>query len=152
VSDRGTGWVIAQFALIGACFLAALVPPDWPARARGVLTVLGAVLALAGVLVAVAAARALGRGLTPFPRPLPGASLVATGPYRVVRHPIYSGGLLFFLGWSLYAGPAALVVTLALAVLWAGKTAVEERHLRSAHPSYAAYAEHVRFRLVPGVW
>ncbi len=152
MSDRGAGWVLAQFLLIGVCLLAVLVPPDWPASVRGLLAVLGAILALAGLIVAIAAARALGRGLSPFPRPVQGAPLSASGPYRVVRHPIYSGGLLFFVGWSLFAGPVALVVTAALAVLWAAKSTVEERHLRAVHPSYAAYAERVRFRLVPGVW
>jgi protein-S-isoprenylcysteine O-methyltransferase Ste14 len=152
VSGRGTGWVAAQFVLMGVCVLAVVVPPDWPARIRGVLTALGAALAVCGLLVAVAAARALGRGFTPFPRPVAGAPLAATGPYGVVRHPIYSGGLLFFAGWSLFAGPAALVVTAALALLWAGKVAVEERYLRASHPGYGAYAERVRFRLVPGVW
>jgi protein-S-isoprenylcysteine O-methyltransferase Ste14 len=152
VSGRGTGWVAAQVVLIVVCLLAVVVPPDWPARVRGALTALGAALAVCGLLVAVAAARALGRALTPFPRPVAGAPLAATGPYGVVRHPIYSGGLLFFAGWSLFAGPAALVVTAALALLWTGKIAVEERYLRASHPGYAAYAERVRFRLVPGVW
>jgi protein-S-isoprenylcysteine O-methyltransferase Ste14 len=65
---------------------------------------------------------------------------------------MYAGGLLFFLGWSLFAGPVALVVTGALAVLWAGKTAVEERHLRTAYPAYDQYAARVRFRLVPWIY
>lgn len=152
MSDRGTGWVVAQFLLIAVCLGTVLLPFDWPARARTALAVAGGLLALAGLAVALAAARALGSGLTPFPRPVAGAPLAESGPYRVVRHPIYTGGLLFFLGWSLFAGPAALVPTGMLAVLWAGKTALEERHLRVAHPGYAAYASRVRFRLVPRVY
>ena len=152
MSDRGTGWVVAQFVLMALCLAAVAVPPDWPSAARTTLAVIGGLLALAGLVVAAAAARALGRGLTPFPRPVDGASLALAGPYRVVRHPIYAGGLLFFLGWSLFAGPVALVLTAALTVLWAGKTAVEERHLHAAHPGYAAYAARVRFRLVPGIY
>lgn len=152
MSDRGTGWVVAQFALIALCLGAVLVPPDWPSGARTTLAVAGGLVALAGLLVAIAAARTLGRGLTPFPRPVEGAPLAAAGPYRVVRHPIYAGGLLFFVGWSLFAGPVALALTGALALLWAGKTAVEERHLRAAYPGYEAYASRVRFRLVPGVY
>ena len=53
-----------------------------------------AVLAAAGVAVCVAAGRVLGRGLTPFPRPVEGAPLADTGPYGVVRHPFYAGALL----------------------------------------------------------
>ena len=152
MSGRGGGWVVAQFALIALIVVAVVIPPDWPSGARGRLSAAGAVLALAGAVVAVWASRALGRGLTPFPRPVEGSPLVETGPYRVVRHPVYSGGLLFFGGWSLYAGPTALVLTAALGVLWAAKTAVEERFLREAHPRYADYAARVPRRLVPGVY
>ena len=152
MSDRGTGWVVAQFALMALCLTAVVVPPDWPSAARTTLSVVGGLLALAGLVVAAVAARALGRSLTPFPRPVAGAPLSYAGAYRVVRHPMYAGGLLFFLGWSLFAGPVALVLTGALAVLWAGKTAVEERHLRTAYPAYDAYAARVRFRLVPWVY
>lgn len=152
MSGRGGGWVVAQFALIAVIVVAVAIPPDWPSAARGALSAVGALLALAGAAVAVAASRALGRGLTPFPKPATGAALVERGPYRVVRHPVYAGGILFFVGWSLYAGPVALALTGALAVLWAGKTAVEERYLRNAYPGYADYATRVRSRLVPGVY
>ena len=74
------------------------------------------------------------------------------GPFAHVRHPIYAGGLLFFVGWSLFAGPLALVLTAALGVLWALKARVEERHLLSRYPGYAAYAARVRSRLVPGIY
>ena len=152
MSGRGGGWVVAQFALIALVMVAVVIPPDWPDAARGVLSIVGAVLALAGAAIAVAASRALGRGLTPFPRPAEGAALVERGPYGVVRHPVYAGGILFFAGWSLYAGPVALALTVVLAVLWAGKTAVEERYLRDAYPGYADYASRVRSRLAPGVY
>ena len=152
MSRRGTGWVVAQFALIAVCLVAVVIPPDWPSSVRTTLAVVGGLTALAGLVVAVAAARALGRGLTPFPRPIEGAPLAESRPYGGVRHPMYSGGLLFFLGWSLFAGPVSLALTALLAVLWAGKTAVEERYLRETHPGYAGYASRVRFRLVPGVY
>ena len=57
---------------------------------------------------------------------------------------MYSGGILFFGGWSLYAGPVALILTAALVVLWVGKTAVEERHLRDVYPAYAEYETRVQ--------
>jgi protein-S-isoprenylcysteine O-methyltransferase Ste14 len=152
VSGRGGGWVVAQFALMALCFLAVVVPPDWPARIRTVLSAAGAVVALCGVAFAVWASRALGRALTPFPRPVEGAPLVASGPYGIVRHPFYAGGLLFFTGWSLFAGPVALALTCALGVLWACKAAVEKRYLAAVHPGFAAYAARVSRRLVPGVY
>ena len=152
MSGRGGGWVVAQFALMGAALVAIVIPPDWPSGARTALAVAGVVLLVAGAALAVAAGRSLGRAMTPYPRPLEGAQLVETGVYGVVRHPVYTGGLLFFVGWSLIAGPVALAFTLALAALWAGKIAVEERHLRAAHPGYEDYTRRVTRRLVPGVY
>ena len=152
MSSRGTGWVVAQFVLIGLCFLAVLVPPEWPDSARSALTAVGAVVALGGAAFATWAGRTLGPGLTPFPQPPAGAPLVDAGPYGIVRHPFYTGALVFFVGWSLFAGPVALAVTVLLAALWAGKAAVEERHLRQAHSGYASYAARVRWRLLPAVY
>lgn len=151
-AGRGTGWVVAQFALIGVVALAAILTPTWPGGPRLVLRLAGAVVALAGGALAVAAARELGPALTPFPRPSHRGTLVDTGPFRVVRHPIYTGGLLFCLGVSLATGPATLVATGALAVLWAGKIRVEEAHLAGRFPAYAAYQARVPARLVPGVY
>ena len=107
---------------------------------------------MAGGALAVWAGRTLGRAMTAYPKPVDGAPLVESGPYGVVRHPIYSGALLFFLGWSLFAGPVALGLTVLLAVLWAGKVSVEEAHLRRAHPEYDAYAARVPSRLIPAVY
>jgi protein-S-isoprenylcysteine O-methyltransferase Ste14 len=152
VNGRGGGWVAAQFVVITLCLVAVLIPPDWPARIRGALTAIGAVLAVGGLAIAVWASRVLGPALTPFPQPAKGATLVASGPYAVVRHPVYAGGLLFFVGWSLYAGPVALALTGVLAVLWARKTVAEERRLAMAYPEYAAYAARVRRRLVPLIY
>jgi protein-S-isoprenylcysteine O-methyltransferase Ste14 len=151
--SRGTGWVVAQFVLLAAVLAAALVPPGWPDGARTALAVTGALVAAGGAALAVWSARALGPSLTPFPRPARSAPLVEAGPYRVVRHPIYAGGIVFCVGWSLFAGPMALVLTGCLAVLWALKARVEESHLDERHaPGYADYARRVRWRLLPGVF
>jgi protein-S-isoprenylcysteine O-methyltransferase Ste14 len=131
---------------------ALLVGPRWPDGARVALGVVGGALVLAGAALAVWAGRALGRSLTPFPRPPAAAELVETGPFAFVRHPIYAGGLLFFGGWSLLGGPLALALTGLLALLWAGKSTVEERYLLGRFPGYAAYAARVRSRLVPGMF
>jgi protein-S-isoprenylcysteine O-methyltransferase Ste14 len=152
VADRGAGWVVAQFALMALILAAAVVPPDWPDDARRPLTALGALAAVAGAGLAVWAGRALGRSFTPFPRPAADGALVESGPFRYVRHPVYSGGLVFLVGWSLYAGPVSLALTAALAVLWALKARVEERHLAQRYPGYATYAGRVRARLVPRIY
>jgi protein-S-isoprenylcysteine O-methyltransferase Ste14 len=147
-SGRGLGWVVTQFVLIAAVILAGFVPPDWPDSVQPTLAVVGTVLAIAGGGFAVWAARTLGRSLTPFPKPVP-AGLATTGPFRIVRHPIYTGGIAFFVGYSLWATIPALVLAIALALLWAGKVRVEERHLHETYEQYGDYAQGVRWRIVP---
>ena len=148
MSGRGEGWVIAQFAVMGAILVAGFAPPSWPESVDPALAVLGAVLALGGGAFAVWAGRTLGKSLTPFPKPVE-AGLVTTGPFRIVRHPIYTGGLLFFTGYSLFASVPALVLTAGLGILWAGKIRVEERLLAEVYDGYAAYCRSVPRRLLP---
>jgi protein-S-isoprenylcysteine O-methyltransferase Ste14 len=150
--QRGAGWVWGQFVVIAAVVAFRLVPPHWPEDAHGVLSWVGAVLAVAGAAVALWASRLLGRSFTPYPRPRADGELVETGPYCVVRHPVYSGGLLFFVGYSLYASVPALAATAVLGVVWAFKARVEERLLRERYDGYDAYAARVRARLVPFVF
>jgi protein-S-isoprenylcysteine O-methyltransferase Ste14 len=149
---RGGGWVVIQFAILAAVVVAGLVGPGWPNAVARPLAIAGAALALAGGILAVVAARALGGGLTPFPRPNHGARIVERGPYRVVRHPIYAAGGLFLVGFSVVFSPTALVLTAVLLVVWGFKARVEERFLLEALPSYAGYMERTRYRLVPFVY
>jgi protein-S-isoprenylcysteine O-methyltransferase Ste14 len=151
VAGRGAGWVATQFGLMAAIIAAGFFPPEWPAGARTVLTGTGAVLAAAGIAFAVWAARSLGSSLTPFPKPL-GTGLVTSGPFAIVRHPIYLGGLAFFAGYALFASVPALILTAVLGLLWVGKMRVEERLLTAAYDGYAAYCVQVRRRLIPFVY
>jgi protein-S-isoprenylcysteine O-methyltransferase Ste14 len=150
LGERGGGWVVLQFALMAAILGAGVLGPGWPGG--WLLVVLGILVALVGAAVAISAGRAHGGKLTPFPRPNPGATLVETGPYRVVRHPIYSGGTLVFGGISLALSPAALAVTVVLVIVWALKAEVEEQFLQAASAAYAAYCRRTRYRLIPFVY
>ncbi len=100
-AGRGSRWVVTQFALMAAIIVAGFLPPAWPDGAQDPLRAIGAVLAVAGLAFAVWAARSLGSALTPFPKPL-GTGLVTRGPFAIVRHPIYTGGLAFFAGYALF--------------------------------------------------
>ena len=82
-----------------------------------------------------------------------GQRVVTTGPYRYVRHPLYSGSLLFVAGTSLLLGSWwGLLAALGLAALLAIRIGIEEKALRAGLAGYDAYAERVRYRLVPFVW
>lgn len=124
----------------------------WPDRDSTWRSVLGALLFLAGTLVVIFATRSLGSSMTPFPHPARAGHLVDDGPYALVRHPVYSGGILVFGGISLALSPWALAGTAVLAVLWGLKARVEERFLAATYPRYADYTAQVRFRLVPFVY
>ena len=152
LGTRGGGWVALQFALLAAILVLGVVGPGWPDGARWWLKGAGAALVFAGALVIVKAARALGSGLTPFPKPADAGELVEDGPFAVVRHPVYSGGILFATGISLALSPWALVATAVLTVVWALKARVEERYLLARYPAYAEYQLRTRYRLVPFVY
>ena len=147
--ERGGGWVWLQFAVMAALVGFGFLPPEWPDGAQRILSVVGFVLVVVGAGIAVWASRLLGRGFTPYPRPLASCELIDHGPYRIVRHPVYSAGLVVFTGYSLYTGVLALVATGVLGVVWALKARVEERLLRERYAGYSDYASDVRFRLIP---
>ena len=149
---RGGGWVALQFGLMAVILVLGVAGPGWPDSARWWLKGAGALVALGGGVVIASAGRALGSGLTPFPRPLEAGELVEKGPYGVVRHPIYSGGALFLAGISLALSWWALVGTAVLTVVWALKARVEERFLSARYPAYAEYCERTRYRLCPFVY
>ncbi len=82
-----------------------------------------------------------------------GQRLVATGPYRHVRHPMYAGALLLLVATPPALGSlAALPLVAALAGVLVVRIADEERLLSAELPGYGAYRRQVRFRLVPHVW
>lgn len=79
--------------------------------------------------------------------------VISTGPYAVVRHPMYAGALLMLLGtpvalgswWGLLAWPP-----MTGAIVW--RLLDEEKMLRKQLAGYAEYAAKVRWRLVPGIF
>ena len=79
--------------------------------------------------------------------------VVSTGVYAVVRHPMYLGAILMFLGGPLLVGAAtALAIGVALSLLLAGRIVGEEKLLAVELPGYDEYRRRVRHRLVPFVW
>lgn len=82
-----------------------------------------------------------------------GHRVVSTGPYAWVRHPMYSGTVLFFVGAPLLLGSWwGVAMSPLFVLLFAIRVRIEERALVAGLPDYADYARRVRYRLVPGLW
>lgn len=115
------------------------------------LQLIGVLLIATGWGLAVWARTVLGRNWG-----MPGSThdsptLVTRGPYRVVRHPIYSGLMLAYLGSALALNLLGIVVLFALGATFVVSARQEERTLTDAFPAdYPAYARRTRM-LVPFV-
>jgi protein-S-isoprenylcysteine O-methyltransferase Ste14 len=82
-----------------------------------------------------------------------GQTVISTGPYRYVRHPMYFGALFFFIGTSLLLGSWwGLAFALAIIGLLCIRIPIEEKALRAGLQGYDDYAARVRYRLIPLVW
>ncbi len=82
-----------------------------------------------------------------------GQTVVSTGPYRYVRHPMYGTVIIFIVGTTLLLGSwYGLLLGLILVVLIAFRAVLEERVLRAELSGYDAYMAQVKYRLIPYVW
>ena len=133
-----------QFVLIGVIvFTGTLLPPGW--SLRGILVV-GGVIGLWALYV-------MGlRQVKVFPEVAGQAKLILLGPYRWIRHTMYTSVLLVTMAWTL-GNPLPYRI-----MLWAGllitlliKLQYEERLLMERFPEYVAYRRQTK-RLIPFVW
>lgn len=80
-------------------------------------------------------------------------TVVASGPYRFVRHPMYVGLIFLNASLALILGSMwALVIALSITVLVLWRTAREDQTLRLELPGYEEYTSITRYRLMPGIW
>lgn len=113
---------------------------------------LGAILTSAGILFIAWARIHLGRNWSGVAAVKVDHELITSGPYRWVRHPIYSGLALAFIGTAIADGQWRGVLAVALALIaFAQRIVVEERFMRERFGSvYDTYAQRVR-ALIPGI-
>ena len=82
-----------------------------------------------------------------------GHRVVATGPYRFIRHPGYAGTLwVYLLMPILFDSLWAFIPALLLFGVVILRTSLEDRTLQAELPGYAEYAQKTRYRLFPGIW
>jgi protein-S-isoprenylcysteine O-methyltransferase Ste14 len=153
--ERGEWYVVVQlllFALVifGPRRLEAW--PPWTPVWAAIGSIAGGVLFIVGALLLLAGGAGLGRSLSALPHPKDDATFRGDGAFRIVRHPMYSGGVLMALGWGLFAHAWLTIgYAILLFVFVDLKARREERWLRIKFPEYADYQKRVR-RLVPFIY
>lgn len=149
-----------QKALIGIAFAGAIALVvvsaldhrfGW-SSAPGWISVLGNVLVALGLMIDLRVFRENSYGASTI-RTMEGQRVISSGPYALVRHPMYSGVLVLAAGTPLALGSwwGLLFLLLHLPVLML-RILDEERMLAAELDGYAAYMRRVRCRLVPGLW
>ena len=82
-----------------------------------------------------------------------GHEVVTSGPYQYVRHPMYVGVMIIWFSVPLALGSLwALIPGAVMATIFVVRTHLEDRMLHEELEGYVAYAQRVRYRLVPGIW
>ena len=116
------------------------------------LSVLGNVLVAAGLMIDLLVFRENSYGASTIEK-MEGQKVISTGPYALVRHPMYVGVLVMVIGVPLALGSlwglAFLLLNVPILVL---RILDEEAMLRQELDGYADYMRSVRYRLVPGLW
>jgi protein-S-isoprenylcysteine O-methyltransferase Ste14 len=118
-----------------------------------VVTLVGSVLTLLGIAGTFVCRAYLGKYWTADAAIIDGQRVVDTGPYAIVRHPIYSCAIPLYIGFSLvfltcWNGLSAVVIVTA----YVAKTWEEDRFLDRNLHGYSAYRRSIRYHLLPGVW
>jgi protein-S-isoprenylcysteine O-methyltransferase Ste14 len=146
---RGEWYVVIQFAL---CGLVTFGPRTWTFDQTALESIVGAALLLSGGLLIVTGALRLGANFTAVPYPKDQATLIETGPFQFVRHPMYSGAIFMALGWALWVHSwLTLGYAMVLFVFFDIKSRREEQWLKAKFSDYAAYQKRVR-KLIPFVY
>ncbi|MDX1469243.1 MAG: 2-amino-4-hydroxy-6-hydroxymethyldihydropteridine diphosphokinase [Acidimicrobiia bacterium] len=154
LSDRpGKLLVGVQFAWFLGIGIALAFDGSLPGDDVSGTRVLGAVMTVLGLIFAFLSTRRLGASMTAVPEPKEGGRFVDSGFYRLVRHPIYGGVVLWLLGTSLFLDSlVGSLLSLGLVVFFYAKSEYEERRLRIAYPEYRAYRQKVKHRMIPFVF
>jgi protein-S-isoprenylcysteine O-methyltransferase Ste14 len=147
--------IIQIFASI--FFISLIVVPGFDHRYQWsyvplVLVVLGDVFVLLGFIIVflVFKENSYASGIIETDR---GQKVITTGPYRIVRHPMYTGGLLLLFFAPLALGSYwALLFSVLLFVVIVFRLLYEEKFLIKNLPGYKEYCGKTRYRLVPLIW
>jgi protein-S-isoprenylcysteine O-methyltransferase Ste14 len=154
-AERGAQKIISSLSIVGFLGVMVFCALDYRfgwSQVPPVVSVLGNVLVAIGLFIDLLVFRQNTLGASNI-RVEQGQTVVSTGPYAIMRHPMYAGVLVMAVGVPLALGSwwGLLLIGLLMSVLvW--RILDEERVLKTELPGYAEYTQRVRYRLVPHVW
>jgi protein-S-isoprenylcysteine O-methyltransferase Ste14 len=147
-SQEGRAPVVANLATFGLFFPLLLIFSGSSEASMALpLALSGCLLALAGVALVLRSRAELGPAWSFVPKADQGTGLVTTGPYRVVRHPIYLGLALLAMGEALAFGswPALMIVLSGIVPTFAWRARAEEKLLsRTFGERYEVYRQRTK--------
>lgn len=133
-------FVSIQFLLFGLYAFDFLPSFDLPQS----LKMLGLVVAIIGFIISALSVLQLNKNLTVFPTPKTDSELITFGMYKLSRHPIYTGLILFTFGYAFYkVSFLKLVIAFVLLLLFYFKTKYEEQQLLQKFSDYKEYQKKV---------
>ena len=118
------------------------------------ITVLGAVLGFLGYgIIALTIVQNAFASPVVAVQETRGQKVIDSGLNAIVRHPMYSGGLLMFAGIPLWLGSyAGLLLFIGLVAIIIARLIIEEKTLSKDLPGYTSYMKKVRWRLIPYIY
>ncbi|MDP4175640.1 MAG: isoprenylcysteine carboxylmethyltransferase family protein [Bacteroidota bacterium] len=156
LGKRGELYVVIQFALAFLVIFGPRTLNGHPSWAEGTIseisTIAGLIFLLFGGFLSVSGLFKLGHNLTPLPLPKENSTLVETGPYSLVRHPIYSGIIFCSFGWALLVhGYLTIIYSIIFFIFFDIKSRFEEKMLSKKFSDYQSYQKKVR-KLIPFIY
>ncbi len=143
------GYVTLSFLLLICAPLEAIY---WPSEVSTLQQVIGIVLGLGGLILGVLSFKGLGRNFRVFGAPRRSGTLITTGVYTYIRHPMYSGVIMGLGGYALYFGSVISIPLWAgVLIFYVAKAVKEERLLAAKFPEYGDYISRTR-RFIPFVY
>lgn len=154
-------WDKIILSLFSVCFVALFVMPGLDVRAQWTpveIPIIVKVLAFVGVSISFILIFLVTKENAYASKAIKiqenkGHTVVTTGLYRYVRHPLYAAGMILLVCMPLALGSLYSLIPGALsAVLFIVRTYLEDMMLHEELPGYREYAQKTRYRLVPGIW
>ncbi|MDB5249774.1 MAG: hypothetical protein JWQ40_4168 [Segetibacter sp.] len=159
-SENKTNDKYSVLLIIMMSLLSTVIPiVDWayfsnPAESNTIATVIGFILVWSGVILRNYSVKLLGRYFTPTIQLQKGHELITSGPYRIVRHPSYTGALLAIVGSAVFFNSIVGTISaiIAMMIAYAVRIKAEEKALTVVFGNvYHRYQKRTK-KLIPFFW